>query len=89
MLASPRPNPARAAVAIRFVMPREGRVSLAVYDPKGRLVKRLVEGTHPGGEHLMSWNLRDDRGSAVAGGLYFVRLESDGGAFTRRMTVFR
>jgi len=88
-LARPSPNPARTAVGLRFALPRAGRVSLAVHDAAGRLVKRLLDGVHPAGEYATQWDLRDDRGSTVSAGLYFVRLESDGHRLTSRFAALR
>jgi hypothetical protein len=88
-LARPSPNPARHGVGLRFVLPHESRVSLVVYDAAGRLVKRLVDGVHPAGDHTAMWDLRGESGKAVAGGIYLVRLESGPYRLTERIAVLR
>jgi len=88
-LARPSPNPAKSDVALRFALPRESRVSLTIHDAQGRLVKRLIAGIQPAGEHVARWDLRDDRGSSVGGGLYWVRLDFEGRSLTARLVALR
>lgn len=88
-LGRPAPNPARGPVAVGFAMPREGRITVTIHDAQGRLVRRLFEGVHAAGTGTMQWDLRDDRGSPVAGGLYWIRLEGDGARIVRRLVTLR
>ena len=41
------------------------------------------------GRHEVVWNGRDEAGRAVAGGIYFYRLDADGFSETRRMTLVK
>ena len=41
------------------------------------------------GETQLAWDGRDDRGDALASGMYFVRMEVEGDAFTRRIVLAR
>ena len=43
-LAVPRPNPTRSATMLTFTVPRDTRVSLAIHDARGRLVRTIVDG---------------------------------------------
>lgn len=87
--ASPSPNPARASLTLRFSLPREAPVRLAIYDVSGRRVRQLASGAQPAGEHAISWDLRDDGGRSVGTGLYFARLEVQGSALTRALATLR
>lgn len=87
--ARPNPNPARGAVTLRFALPHESRVRLAIYDASGRQVRELTSGTQPAGEHTMVWDLSDDAGRAASAGLYFARLEVDGQALTQKLAALR
>jgi hypothetical protein len=64
-------------------------VRLAIHDPSGRMVRRLVDGVMPAGAHQQAWDLRDGAGHAVGAGLYFIRLEAEGLSLVRRMTAIR
>jgi hypothetical protein len=88
-LSAPAPNPMRGSCSLRLALPREAQVTLAVFDQQGRRVRTLLAGTLPAGEQPLTWDGRDERGRPVASALYFVRLESDGRALTRRLVVVR
>jgi flagellar hook assembly protein FlgD len=85
-LAQNAPNPFTARTTIRFSVPREGPVSLKIYDVRGRLVRTLVEGPLPGGAHVVHWDGRDVAGRTLASGVYFYRL-TDGERIESRKTV--
>ncbi|MCI0698857.1 M4 family metallopeptidase [candidate division KSB1 bacterium] len=70
---------------IRYAMPFNGQVSIAIYDIEGRLVTNLVSGTKTAGEHTLRWNGLDGAGNRVANGVYLYRMEatSPAGAVTR------
>jgi hypothetical protein len=71
------PNPSASLTTIPFALPRDQRVAFTFYDGAGRLVRRLISGTLPAGEHVALWDGRDTRGRAVRSGLYFFRLETE------------
>jgi flagellar hook assembly protein FlgD len=60
-----------------------------VFDQPGRRVRTLADAELPSGEHAIAWDGRDEGGRPVASALYFVRLETDGLALTRRLAVVR
>jgi hypothetical protein len=86
-LAPPAPNPARGATTLRFGLPREARVELALYDQQGRRVRALLSGTQPAGERTIAWDGAGDNGRALPAGLYFVRLTTEGRTFVSRLAV--
>ncbi len=93
-LAQNFPNPFNPETAIRYTLPAESQVKLAVYDLSGRLVATLSEGAKSAGEHEARWNGRDSFGNPVTSGLYLYRLEASarhGGAITltRKLTVLK
>jgi len=66
---------------------REGAVDLSIYSIDGRLVRNLARGTLPAGRHALEWDRRDGRGDRVGSGLYIVRLTTNDGRFTRKVSV--
>lgn len=88
-LSAPAPNPLRGSTTLRLALPREARVSLAVYDQQGRRLRTLLAGAQPAGERAIAWDGRDDGGRGVPSGIYFVRLECEGRALTRRIAAIR
>jgi hypothetical protein len=70
---------------VRYALPRDGHVRLAVYDALGRCVRTLAHGQGAAGWKQVSW---DSRG--LSAGVYFVRLEAEGsGTATRKVVILR
>jgi flagellar hook assembly protein FlgD len=70
------PNPVRGArTTIAYGVPQAAgtvvRTTLRFYDVRGRVVRSLVDGLVPPGRYQVSWDGKDDRGAAVAPGVYF------------------
>jgi hypothetical protein len=83
-----QPNPFNPSTTIRYDVPAPGgRVTLAVYDVHGRLVRALVEEQEAAGSRSVTWDGRSNAGTRVASGTYFCRLESNGVVLTRKMTL--
>ena len=88
-LSPPHPNPLRGAGEVSFSLPVSGPVSLRVYNLLGQQVKALVHGLLQAGVHRAAWDGRDDRGTRVGSGVYFIRLESGGASRTARVLLLR
>ncbi len=86
-LTSPRPNPVAAVARLSFRLSTAGAARANVFALDGRLVRTLYDGDAPAGTHELAWDLRDGRGSRVAAGVYFVRLEAAGVTLRRRVIV--
>ena len=84
-----RPNPFRARTSIRFELPRPGKVRLTIYDVMGRLIRTVVDGDLPAGEHEVSWDARDNGGNLVSSGVYVARIEAEGFTSTRKLLRMR
>ena len=57
--------------AVRYTIKKPGRVSAAVYDAEGRLVRELVRGEQlEAGEHTLHWDGLDRNGHPMAPGDY-------------------
>ena len=78
------PNPFNPVTTIAYQLPAAGRVSLKVFDLRGREVATLVEGEAPAGSYTTVWN-----GANAASGLYFCQLATAQGLLTRRMLLVK
>ena len=83
------PNPFNPSTTIHYELAQSGRAALRVYDVSGKLVRTLVNREHQVGPYETRWDGRDDRGLAVASGVYFYRLESGRYTQTRRMVLLK
>jgi len=84
---APEPNPARDGVWLSIELPREARVSLAIFDATGRRVRLVREGIQPAGESRIRWNLQDEAGRPISRGLYWVRMVAENRQITRRLVA--
>ena len=75
-LRAPYPNPFNSEVVVKYSLPREGEVELAVFNALGQVVRRLVEGRQGMGHHRVVWDGRDERGRGLATGTYIVQLRA-------------
>ncbi len=64
------PNPFNPSTTIAYNLPRTGDATLRIYDLRGRLVKTLLRGRQPAGPGSVVWDGTDERGAAVASGIY-------------------
>jgi hypothetical protein len=78
-LAQNYPNPFNPVTTITYRLPSPGRVTLAVYDVKGRRVDTLVDALRPAGEHTVTW-----RADGLGSGVYLYRLRTEQGTLTRK-----
>ena len=79
------PNPFTASTRIRFTLPARAPVRLEVFDASGRLVRSVLDGWQPAGEHEARWDGNDLDGRPVRAGIYFYRLEAGERSATRRV----
>ncbi|NNE10031.1 MAG: T9SS type A sorting domain-containing protein, partial [Gemmatimonadetes bacterium] len=88
-LAQNAPNPVRDQTMIAYQLPKQGRVSLKVYDINGRLVRTIKDTEETVGFYSVTWDGTNNAGRRAANGIYFYRLESPGFSSTKKLTLVR
>lgn len=88
-LGPPTPNPLRRDTRLALELPAPGRVTVSILDVSGRLVRHLVDAEWTAGSHVLAWDGADDRGRAVANGVYFLAMVTPEGRAARRLVVAR
>jgi flagellar hook assembly protein FlgD len=88
------PNPFNPETWIPYQLARNAAVTLAIYDTKGTLVRRLEIGHQPAGFYTERgeaayWDGRNENGESVASGLYFYQLETSFFRQLRRMVILK
>ena len=83
------PNPFNPATIINFQLPSRSRVTLNVYDMRGRKLDTLVDGTLQAGSYRIPFYA-----TGVSSGVYFCRLTADAGedgrySASRKMIVLK
>jgi hypothetical protein len=83
------PNPFNPATTIALDLPRAGDVSLKIYNLRGALVRTLLDERLAAGRHEIVWNGTDDRGAAVASGVYFSEVKADGEVRVHKLALVK
>jgi hypothetical protein len=68
------PNPFNPVTTLRLEFPRSGAASVEIIDVAGRTVRTFTLTAPTAGPHQIQWRGTDDRGCAVASGVYIARL---------------
>ncbi len=84
------PNPFQAATEISWQQKTSDKISLRIYDLKGRLVRSLTNETKSAGIQKLTWDGKDNNGKQVASGIYYSRLtDSNGKTATQKMMLIK
>ena len=77
------PNPFSEATTLFYQLPAATDVNLSLYDVSGRLIETIISQPQAAGDYRLTW----DR--PMAGGLYFIRLQTPYSQQTKRMVCIR
>ncbi|HOX24805.1 MAG TPA: carboxypeptidase regulatory-like domain-containing protein [Candidatus Krumholzibacteria bacterium] len=84
------PNPFNPRLNLTWALPAAGRLDLAVFDLRGRLVRELLRDATVADRGQVAWDGTDRTGRAVPSGVYLVRATvADGRELVRRVTLAR
>ncbi len=74
------PNPSLGGAVFHLALPRDVHARLRILDVTGAVVRTVVDGPLPAGEHALTWD-----GRGTPGGVYFCVLNAEGISRTRRL----
>ena len=88
------PNPFNPETWIPYRLAREAEVAITIYDTKGTPVRRLALGNQEAGYYAVRgkaayWDGRNERGEAVASGIYIYQFRAGNYAASRRMVIVK
>ncbi len=83
------PNPVLNESTISYTIPEEMNIELKVYDITGKLVKTLVHAEQEPGYYSVVWNMRDNTGKQLSGGIYFYKLETPDFRAIRKLIIMQ
>jgi hypothetical protein len=78
------PNPFRGTTTLSYALARGGAVELAIYGVDGRRVATLASGVQEAGSYRLTWD-----GGNARPGLYYARLSTPEGRFTRTLVLVK
>jgi hypothetical protein len=80
-------NPFSGTTTIQFSQPTSGPVSLVIFDLAGRRVRTLVNEPLQAGLAARSWDGRNDSGTEVSSGVYFVQMKTAAYVKTQKIAL--
>ncbi len=83
------PNPFNPETEIRFTLKDSDRVTISVFDIRGRRVVDLLDEVFSSGRHSVTWQGQNQTGQRVASGVYFARLKVGEASFVRHMLLLK
>lgn len=83
------PNPFNPSTTIRYDLPEQSNVRLTIFDQLGKLVKILFDERQGIGQHVVTWNGRDEFGNQVSSGVYICLIKTDRFMKARRMMLLK
>jgi hypothetical protein len=88
------PNPFTAsalnsATVIRYELPRNEKVNLAIYNLLGEKIRTLADALESAGRKQAIWDGTNDAGARVASGVYIYRIEAGAFTATRKLTIMQ
>jgi FlgD Ig-like domain len=83
------PNPFNPTTNISFSLPADQDIELVVYNMKGQLVRKLVQGQFTSGVHSVTWDGKDDNSKNVGSGLYFYKLITTDQEISKKMLLLK
>ncbi len=70
------PNPFSPSTSLSFFMARPESVLVEIFDPAGRVIRRIEPGLVGSGTHEILWDGRDEAGRRLASGVFFYRFRA-------------
>jgi hypothetical protein len=83
------PNPCNPFTTIKLDMKEKGTVAVKIYNVAGQLVRTLHDGVLGAGHYTLVWDGRNNRGAAVASGVYFYKMDAKSFSKTRKLVMIR
>jgi hypothetical protein len=78
------PNPFNPTTQIEYSVPKNGYVSLKIYNTLGQEVATLFSGVQKTGSYVADFD-----GSALASGVYLYRLQSENVSLTKKLVIMK
>jgi hypothetical protein len=88
-LAQNHPNPFNPSTTIEYGLASSELVSIELYNVRGQLVRTLVNEHKAPGWYSVDWDGRDQRGNAVASGVYLSKMSAGSFVDTRKLILLK
>ena len=83
------PNAFNPHTTFSYSIPKRDKVTIDVFDMKGRIVKTLLDNKQSPGNRSISWDARNHLGHKVSSGVYFYRMQAGNFSQTNKMVLIK
>jgi len=83
------PNPFNPSTTLHYGVPKNGRVTVRIYDVRGALVRTILDDTRHPGIYTEQWDGTNDARYAVGSGIYFCRIQAGGEGKTLKLVLIK
>ena len=83
------PNPFNPTTQIKYDLPEEQHVSIAIYDVMGRKIRSLMNNSQAAGYHSIHWDAKNEMGEGVAAGMYIYTIQAGEFRATKKMVLLK
>ncbi len=83
------PNPFNPATSIDYSISRNSHVNLSIYNLQGQVVRTLVNEFKASNEYRVVWDGKDNKGNAVASGVYFCMIKTEYYSQAKKLILLR
>jgi len=79
----------KTKISINYTLEKSGKISLNIYDIKGKMVKKLAEGNTFAGNHQITWNGTDLWENPAPTGVFLISFKVGSDWFKEKVTFLR
>jgi len=83
------PNPFNPSLTVKYGMTKSGNAELTIFNQRGQLVRNLYSGNREIGSYSLVWDGRDNSGRELPSGVYLIRLQTPGKAFSHKVVLLK
>jgi TolB protein len=69
------PNPFNPLTTFQFEIKEKSFIDFKIYDINGNKIKTLFKGWKESGNHLITWDAKNDEGNSISSGVYFIKIK--------------
>jgi FlgD Ig-like domain len=83
------PRPQSAQTDIKIILAKDLEIELSVFDVNNVKIRQILTGNFGSGEHVFSWNGKDDSAKQCSSGVYYVVLKSDQHSVKKKILLLK
>jgi len=83
------PNPFNPQTHLRYELPEQAKVTVSIYDLRGREIITLVDAVEDPGRKVVTWNGNSRNGKIMSSGVYLCRMQAGNYVQTQKLVLLR